>query len=75
MSVCCESCVLSRRGIYDGLITRPEDSYRLWHVVVCDQETSCARTRGGYSPARGLQSTNPQLVEAPVKKKSIQSMN
>jgi hypothetical protein len=22
------------------LITRPEESYRLWRVVVCDQETS-----------------------------------
>jgi hypothetical protein len=26
------------------------------------------RTRGGYSPARGLQNTNPQWVVAPVKK-------
>jgi len=24
------------------------------------------RTRGGYSPARGLQNTNPQWVVAPV---------
>jgi hypothetical protein len=22
------------------MITRPEDSYRLWRVVVCDQESS-----------------------------------
>jgi len=27
------------------------------------------RTRGGYSPARGLQNTNPQWVVAPVEKK------
>ena len=40
MSVCCDCCVLSGRGLCDGLITRPEDSYRLWRVVVCDQETS-----------------------------------
>jgi hypothetical protein len=40
MSVCCECCVLSGRGLCDGLITRPEESYRLWRVVVCDQETS-----------------------------------
>ena len=33
--VCCECCVLSGRGLYDGLITRPEESYRLWCVVVC----------------------------------------
>jgi hypothetical protein len=28
------------RFICDKLITRPEESYRLWCVVVCDQETS-----------------------------------
>ena len=39
-SVCCECCVLSGRGLCDGLITRPEESYRLWCVVVCDLETS-----------------------------------
>ena len=38
--VCCECCVLSGRGLCDGLITRPEESYRLWRVVVCDQEIS-----------------------------------
>jgi hypothetical protein len=40
MFVCCECCVLSGRGLCDGLITRPEESYQLWCVVVCDQETS-----------------------------------
>jgi hypothetical protein len=28
---------------YSGSATRPEDFYRLWRVVVCDQETSCTR--------------------------------
>jgi len=28
MSVCCEYCVLSGRGLCDGLITRLEESYR-----------------------------------------------
>jgi len=32
--------VLSGRGLCDELITRPEQSYRLWCVVVCDLETS-----------------------------------
>ena len=32
--------MLSGRGLCDGLITRSEESYRLWRVVVCDQETS-----------------------------------
>jgi len=40
MFVCCECCVLSGRGLCDGLVTRPEESYRLWRVVVCDQGTS-----------------------------------
>jgi hypothetical protein len=35
MSVCCERCVLSGRGLCVGLITRPEESYRLWCVCVC----------------------------------------
>jgi len=30
--------VLSGRGLCDELITRPEESYRLWCVVVCDLE-------------------------------------
>ena len=38
MFVCCECCVLSGRGLCDELITRPEESYRLWCVVVCDLE-------------------------------------
>ena len=38
--VCCECRVLSGRGLRDELITRPEESYRLWCVVVCDLETS-----------------------------------
>ena len=29
MDVCCECCVLSGSGLSDGLITRPEKSYRL----------------------------------------------
>jgi hypothetical protein len=42
MSVCCERCV-SGRGLCDELITGPEESYRLWCVVVCDLETSKTR--------------------------------
>jgi len=32
--------VLSGRGFCDEPITRPEDAYRMWCVVVCDLETS-----------------------------------
>ena len=49
--VCSECCMLSGRGLYDGLIIRSEESYRLWRVVVCDHETSQARR---LKPARGL---------------------
>ena len=38
--VCCECRALSGRGLCDKLITRPEESYRLCCVVVCDLETS-----------------------------------
>jgi len=37
---------LSGRGLCDELITRPEESYRLCCVVVCDLETS--RMGGPY---------------------------
>ena len=51
MFVCCECCVLSGRGLYVGLTTSPEESYRLWRVVMCDQETSKTRR---LKPATGL---------------------
>jgi hypothetical protein len=35
MFVC---CAFSGRGLCDELITHPEESYRLWRVVVCDHE-------------------------------------
>jgi hypothetical protein len=54
MFVC---CVLTGRGLCHGLITRPEESYRLWRVVVCDQETSKSRR---LKPATGLWKIQPQ---------------
>jgi hypothetical protein len=35
--------VLFGRGLFDELVTRPEESYRLCCVVVCDLETSWMR--------------------------------
>jgi len=52
MFVCCECCVLSGRGFWDDLITSPEESYRLWCVVVCDLENPVneeARAHWGLS--------------------------
>jgi hypothetical protein len=43
MLVACECCLLSGRGLCDGLITCPEESYRLWCIIVCDLETSRRR--------------------------------
>jgi hypothetical protein len=42
---------LTGRGLCDGLITRPEESYRLCRVIVCDLETSRMRR---LKPASGL---------------------
>jgi len=34
MSVSCDCCVLSGRGLCIGLINRPDGSYRVWWVCV-----------------------------------------
>ena len=39
MSISCDYCVLSGRGLCDELITLPEESYRMC-CVVCDLETA-----------------------------------
>ena len=66
MFVCCECCVLSGRGLCDGLITRPEKSYRLWCVVVCDQETSNEEAKAHQ---RAVENTATMVV-TPGKQKS-----
>ena len=57
MSVCCDGCVLSGRVLCDELITRPEESYRLWCVVVCGIETKKKKNPrdwgGGQGPLGG----------------------
>jgi len=45
MSVCCECCLLSGRGLCDELITRPEESYWLWCIAECVIETSLMRRK------------------------------
>jgi len=54
VSVSCECYVLSGTGLCVGPITRPEKSYRLWCVVVCDLETTWMRRSW---PASGLSAT------------------
>jgi len=34
IDACHECRVLSSRGLCDGLITRPEESYRVWYIRV-----------------------------------------
>jgi hypothetical protein len=40
MSLCCNCCVLSGIRSCDKLIPRPEESYRMWCVIVCELGTS-----------------------------------
>jgi len=58
MFVYCKCCVLSGRGLCDELITRPEESYRLWYVVMCDLETW--RMRKPW-PALGRSATEKKI--------------
>jgi hypothetical protein len=67
MFVCCECCVLSGRGLCDGLIIRTEQSYPLWRVVVCDQETSKNQEAKARYWAVKIQ---PQWVVTPGKQTS-----
>jgi len=55
---------LSGTGLCDGLITRPEESYRMWRVVVCDQETSKNEEAKARYRAVKIQ---PQWVVTPEK--------
>jgi len=58
MFFCCEWCMMSGRCLCDELITRPEESYRLWSVVVCDPETLWIRRPW---PTEGCRAKNKQL--------------
>jgi len=65
MFVCCERCVLSEFSATDWSQVQmsPTDCGASLCVI------KKPRARGGYSPARGMQNTNPQWVVAPVEKK------
>jgi hypothetical protein len=68
----CLLCVLSGRDLCDGPITRPDDSYRLRYIVVCDRETSWKRkpwpTGGCCTPHkntiknRRFNTANPRIL-------------
>jgi len=65
MSVCCKCCVLSGRGLCVWPITRPEESYRLWCVVVCDLETSWMRRPTGSCRAKNKQTHLSRRLSPP----------
>ena len=58
---------MSGRGLCDELIARPEESYRLCCVVVCDLETS----RIGAPYIYDISSLRVVLVEKPEEKKPL----
>jgi len=53
--------VLSGRGLCGELLARPEESYRLWFVVVCDLETSWMR-RSWLAGGRGAKRKNERRI-------------
>ena len=59
--------MFSGRGLCDEPITRLEESYRLWRVVVCDLETSKEETRSPlkgceYKPTMGCDAEREMLI-------------
>jgi hypothetical protein len=63
---------LSGRGLCDELIARPEESYRLWCLVVCDLETSRI---GGREPLRAAApKTSTQFNATLVKTLSVHGL-
>jgi len=60
MFICRECCVLSGRGPCDELTTRPDESYRLWCVIVCDLEISWLRRPW---PIGGCRTKNKQKIK------------
>ena len=50
------------------MITRPQESYRLWRVVVCDLETSKEEAK---SPLKGCEYKPTKGCDAEIKKNSL----
>ena len=61
--------MLSGRGLCDELITCPEESYRLWRIVVCDLETSKEEAKSPlkgceYKPTMGCDAEKKNVVNS-----------
>jgi len=63
LSVYCECCVLSGRGLCDELITRPEESYRLWCVVVCELKSWGRRGPWPHGGGGGVVAVAPKTYK------------
>ena len=63
--------MLSGRGLCDELITRLEESFRLWRVVVCDLETSNEEAK---SPLKGCEYKPTMGCDAEREKKKLSGM-
>jgi len=55
ISVSCECCMLSGRGLSDGPITHPEKGYRVWFIQMSAIEETL---RGGLSPVWAVEPWN-----------------
>ena len=71
MLVYCEWCVLSGTGLYYELISRPEESYWVWCVVVCDLETWWMRTPWPTVGCRAKNKNKKILVKTTYQRRKI----
>ena len=56
--------MLSGRGLCDELITRPEESYRLWRVDMCDLEKiTLVNEDEGQDPLGGYRAKKEKIME------------
>ena len=66
LSVCCECCVLSGRGLCVDLITHPEESYRVWcvelSVIVKPRQRGAPGAFGTAAPMGVKLSTQNRLI-------------
>jgi len=65
MSVSCECCMLLARGLCDGPITRPQESYRVWCVkwVIAKPRTDWTRPGIGSKRHGGKNSIRCTFVK------------
>jgi len=68
MDVCCECCVFSGRRVCVGLITRPQESYRLWCVQwVWSRSTVKWKTLHAIMHKKKLQQVNRLSCKSAVR--------